>query len=780
MTLNSSDVSRMRSPVMTRLLQHALCGLCLALCLWLFVDNVLQASFVPTRLLPLFASFVIAALSLLLLGLRPAQCPACVMAAYLMALAVLARDNVAGLSTLAPFALDTARSGAVHFRPVHLVWVTVLGTAPLLFALLTVNGPARRSFHMRRMVMAAGLVLMLAAGQALLIILGSRGALQGLELTPLALRLHFPQHQLLLYAAPFLMLQQLIALWMLWRHYQEEPESRRAALISVFGVAALFTALCIINNALPAPMTGLLANLCAYLVPIVFVWATERYALFDIKITVRRVVRYALARQILTAMTLGPLLVLTFLLGFYFNPERIGRSATNGNFIPAWRDALQQQGVIPCLILFGVFAVMLALRLPLLRWLDRAYFREVYNAQEILDRVGRSLVGLSDPREIARRALEGIDATLHPVCALLLVTDGEQMQCLGQRGIIPCISSLRDLSLLNFDQVTEIGPAGRARSVPSDPPGGLPARIHALLQEARIRVILPLREEERTSGVLLLGEKASGVEYTPDDFEILQALASHIALALLSARLNQELVRQGTQELTARSAEFIAQVERERRLLAADLHDQTLPELRALLADLYTLEEQQTVSGPDRTDCLAGPTPRVMAEHLRAAIENIRDMMESLRPSALEMLGLLPALESELRKSAARARPPVVPQFQATLEAGMCTLDAFAEVSVFRIMQESVNNACRHAGAQTVRVEVRIDGSDWVLTVEDDGHGLPPEGERHQGHGLENIRYRAGLIHAQVLWSTPESGRGTRMELRVPLRRSNLSVSGSQ
>src|SRR5581483_5091192 len=191
-------------------------------------------------------------------------------------------------------------------------------------------------------------------------------------------------------------------------------------------------------------------------------------------------------------------------------------------------------------------------------------------------------------------------------------------------------------------------------------------------------------------------------------------------LAMQSARLNREFLRRSTSELKAGSVGFVELVERERRLLAADLHDQTLPELRCLLADLQSLADTH-----DDLQAAGCSGPEQMAEHLRQTIENIRDIMESLRPSALEMLGLLPALENELRKATARSRPPLVPQFQVKDAARPENLSAFAEMSIFRIVQEAINNACRHAGASTVRIVVGVEDGEWTLRVEDDGVGLP-------------------------------------------------------
>ena len=213
-----------------------------------------------------------------------------------------------------------------------------------------------------------------------------------------------------------------------------------------------------------------------------------------------------------------------------------------------------------------------------------------------------------------------------------------------------------------------------------------------------------------------------------------------------------------------RSVGFVEMAEQERRLLAADLHDQTLPELRSLLSDLEAFAAKQQTEPPETNHAIY--LLNEMSGHLRQTMDEIRDIMESLRPSALEMLGLLPALESELRKCAGRARPKVTPQFQ-VLDSDLPELTPFAEVSIFRIMQEAVNNACRHAQASRILVQVGSASDEWFLRIIDNGVGLPPESTRRKGCGLDNMRYRASLISAGLTWSAAENGTGTLVELRL-------------
>ncbi len=94
--------------------------------------------------------------------------------------------------------------------------------------------------------------------------------------------------------------------------------------------------------------------------------------------------------------------------------------------------------------------------------------------------------------------------------------------------------------------------------------------------------------------------------------------------------------------------------------------------------------------------------------------------------------------------------------------------DAGVAAQVFRIVQEGLRNALRHSGGTQVRVECRADDAALHLTIEDNGRGLPPEGERGLGMGLGIMRHRADHIGARLEISSRPGG-GTRITCDLPL-----------
>ena len=698
-------------------------GFCLSAAVLLVLGDLHLPTQEPTGFLAILAASLLALAGLALLALRRERADACLLGLYLVALGLLARDN-----TL--HQIGAERSALLAFLPA--LWLLLLNAAALGFAWsFEAAGTERRHFPF----------VLLMAGVAAQVFWMAAHFGAGLGIFD---ALHpSPEHRILFYAAPLTLALQGIALW---RLLQGRRDGRRGAALWLFAAGLLFIVSALFADATETLAAYVASDSLAYLVVVALAYGLENHRLFGLRIEIRRVVQYALARQTLRLMTVVSLVACGYCAGI--------ATGTNPNF-----TLFRETAPVLSVILLGVSALLLGVRDPLLRWFDQTYFREVYDAQNVLNSVGRALLGVVETPEIARAALYGIQSTLHPESAYLLAEEAGELVFLAQRhrGKKAPAPPPIPAELLEMAAVHRLTPRSAASEAAARP-------ALESLYSAGLRLLIPLREEKRAIGLILLGEKASGLAYAPEDVEMLRALASQTSLALHLARLNREMLLRNAQETLQRSVGFVEMAEQERRLLAADLHDQTLPELRSLLSDLEMFAAKQQTEPPEPSH--ATYLLNEMSGHLRRTMDEIRDIMESLRPSALEMLGLLPALENELRKSTARARPKVTPQFQ-VLDDGLPELTPFAEVSIFRITQEAVNNACRHAQASHIRALIGRDAGGWFLRIEDDGVGLPPEETRRKGCGLDNMRYRANLIGATLTWSAIENGAGTRVELRT-------------
>ena len=203
---------------------------------------------------------------------------------------------------------------------------------------------------------------------------------------------------------------------------------------------------------------------------------------------------------------------------------------------------------------------------------------------------------------------------------------------------------------------------------------------------------------------------------------------------------------------------LVKQDEVERRMLAADLHDQVLNDMKQLVQRFEHYVERPDAEVLEKVRSLS---TKVMHE--------IREVMESLCPSVLEHLGLEAALEDCLRKGAERASFKV--RFRWKIQAeDLKSLSLVEQSLLYRLVQESITNICKHAQAATVRIVVeKMDGS-LLITVNDDGKGLDPAKSREDSRGLKYMRLRADLIGATIAWKTGDNNRGTKVEIRIDLR----------
>jgi signal transduction histidine kinase len=753
--------------------------LCLGLILWLALANMHPPRIGVIGIVPLVPAVIMMVQALGLLALRGGETPACALAVHLAALAILSKHNVTGL-VIPALGRPSAAPPQPGFAPVEVVWTYLLGIAPLYFGWRYAAWNRGLAFLRANWRRVAALAAAVVLAQGVLLLAAVHAANTRPEFAGLFQHIRSPYHRLLIAAAPILFVEHIVCLWQVWRRYRTTGRARNRALFLVFGASSLFILACVLSDVIDAAWMNLAANAIGYVVPLTLIYSVETYGLFEIRILIPRKQQVDLVRQALMLTTFIPVLMLAFVWGVAQSPRPPDSDPVALGTLLNWLY-LNEASISKLLI--GVFIAALLLRVPLLAWFGRDSFRDIQEKQRMLGDMARDILVVNDPDEVVRLSVAGLDRVFHPVNILFIAASDDGPVCLAYRsrkGFTP--PSAIDPAILAVRGVRQ-APDSERRSflLSGDETDALPSSTRQLLSEGSIELIAPLRAEDRTIAVILLGEKRNGSAYAPEEIDLLRVSSSQLALAFQSALISTELLHERTREMVSGSVSLVEVFERERRLLAADLHDQTLPELRCLLADLQALAESES-SPPEAQPAPGGQgrmTPQEMVDHLRQTIENIRDIMESLRPSALEMLGLHPAIESELRKACSGARPRIVPQFRLldeTLPEGLTTS---AEVSVFRIVQEAVNNACRHGNPDHIRVQIGCDSGDWMITVEDDGVGMPGSAlESASGHGLDNMRYRASLIGARLEWGRRDDGSGTRVTLRMALHPSESTLPG--
>jgi len=234
---------------------------------------------------------------------------------------------------------------------------------------------------------------------------------------------------------------------------------------------------------------------------------------------------------------------------------------------------------------------------------------------------------------------------------------------------------------------------------------------------------------------------------------------SEAALALLNHQL-EDTVRKRTEELADLSQHLLTLREEERARVARELHDDLGSNLTVASMDLHWVLQRMEPESP-----LALRLART-AQTLSTAVEGKRRIIEDLRPTMLEHLGLREAIRSYAEEYSDRAGIAVevdMPEKSLPLRKG-------TPIALFRIVQETLTNASRHAKADSVTVSMRKVGEKAVLKVSDDGVGIDRSINRKRGsHGILGIRERTKLMGGTSDIQRGADGRGTVVTVTVPL-----------
>lgn len=268
----------------------------------------------------------------------------------------------------------------------------------------------------------------------------------------------------------------------------------------------------------------------------------------------------------------------------------------------------------------------------------------------------------------------------------------------------------------------------------------------ALLPDTHAELTIPLRTGDRVIGTLDV-QSAEVNAFCEDDRVVIQSLGDQIAIAIENARLYEK-------------SKELAMLE-ERSRLARELHDSVIQSLFSV--DLHARAVETYLSGePDRA-CSELEKLRTIIQN---AIKEMRVLIFDLHPSASERIGLEQAVRQYVGLLNSNDGPRIV--FD-----GSCThrLNLEAEQALFRITQEAIRNALKHAKAEHIRVSLKIDEHLAVLKVADDGRGFDPESllRDSKSLGLVGMHERAEMVGGSLnLLSKP--GEGTWVTVFLPIK----------
>jgi signal transduction histidine kinase len=419
-----------------------------------------------------------------------------------------------------------------------------------------------------------------------------------------------------------------------------------------------------------------------------------------------------------------------------------------------WHTPSQRPGVLLQLVILVSMAFVIARRVDF----ETAAKERAEAANARLERLNLTAAACAQSLNLESVLSQTVQAMLDPRKSqtgwIMLAADGAdgETTVVASTAGAPAEIGARDLAA--------------TRSFVARPTAGTGESLHATGREDRLAIV-PLRASGRIAGAVGLASPADAL--SANDKQLLEAVANQLGVALDNVRHFRE-AQQMVSELSRAQATLEDYVrlatdalEEERKRLARELHDDTIQTIVIAKAELDALAIEKSVPAAVRARL------NKVDAMLTAAIDNVRRFSRDLRPSLLDDLGLVDAIDWLMGDL--RARTGIDARLRISGEPRR--LDQKEELALFRIVQEALRNVEHHADATTVKV--RVDFRREVrATVIDDGRGFDISevlDGRHSSTrlGLLGMRERAKLAGAALsIRSRPLSGTRVIASLESP------------
>jgi PAS domain S-box-containing protein len=360
--------------------------------------------------------------------------------------------------------------------------------------------------------------------------------------------------------------------------------------------------------------------------------------------------------------------------------------------------------------------------------------------------IARAVGGETELERVLEVIAERSRALVDGSSLLILLADGEDLTVAATAGAI-------DRALIGArvpargsiaDRVWSTGRAERVDRL-GERPGTALAAVGITATSA---LVVPLRFRGTSFGAIEALDRVDGPEFREEDEPLLLAAATSAGVAIATA---QSIERD-------RARQSLRAAEDERRRWARELHDETLQALgglRVLLSSAHRSGDEQ----------LLRAVAQSALEQLDTEIESLRVLISELRPAALDELGLDAAVVALAERVGTTYGIDVRTTIEGT-PTGSVSLDPELDMVVYRVVQEALTNAARHANPETVEIELARLDSEIRLAVSDDGEGfdvsLPAE-----GFGLVGMRERVAFVGGR--FELESSSEGTTVRVSLPV-----------
>jgi signal transduction histidine kinase len=285
--------------------------------------------------------------------------------------------------------------------------------------------------------------------------------------------------------------------------------------------------------------------------------------------------------------------------------------------------------------------------------------------------------------------------------------------------------------------------------------------------ELRSRLHVPLRARGEIIGALSCSKHAPRF-YTQDDVDHTQHVADLLASYLYALRqteqakdleIAQAQTRAREEGLRLGASRLTEELESERQRIGMDLHDQTLADMTRLhrrIARLQLLEQ------------LPGEELRPISAALQESMQELRRIIDAVKPTVLQLFGFEEGLEDLLLRSVRNSGLDIATRLLDHTGGAANRLAEPQRIALFRIVQEAINNAIKHAQPASITVEISHGPQRLLLTIVDDGLGLAASNRLDSG-GIKNMQIRAQLLGADMHIDKGPGQRGTQVRVSLPL-----------
>ena len=390
-----------------------------------------------------------------------------------------------------------------------------------------------------------------------------------------------------------------------------------------------------------------------------------------------------------------------------------------------------------------------------------------YRSLTTLSRVSAAVSELSDLDAVLKVALDSVLVIMNGKTGGILLID-EKTQTLSYRVYRGLSKKFAEEMRLQMGEgiagnVAKSGKSILLADISNDPSAARQDLINT--EGLRAFVSVPLRAKDKVLGVLNVTSHLPH-HFTKDDMYLLHAIGDQVGVAIEQAKLYERLKKERENYRQLARYMLIAQ-EVERGKVARELHDETAQSLTGLSLNMKAL--LSIANTHDYGDAEFRAKLEKAYEITLQLNSEVNNIMKSLRPTALDSLGLVSAINQYVQDRLQLTEINVRIQHEGMEK----RLPSEVEFVLYRIFQGAISNVAWHSHAQNVVISMRCTSDEAIMQIEDDGRGFDASkpidvDESGRGRGLFSMKERASLLGGTCdIQSQP--GKGTKITVKVPV-----------